>query len=268
MAGVSRSGSVVVAYLMIKRGMSFADAMKVSTRARSIIMPNKGFAMQLKFLEMKYRHFTEVAKKVHSKKMKFIGGNEWVFADGQILFNREEFIGFQRIVLITSFNTSLLSQRVLANGYTPEQIKTIFASSSDFISNVITMHTYLNNSSDSSDTGFINRENRILFIFTNHKVLENIYTHLQIITAIDKSQKFTMLEPTLRDDFSLSHYEISVLREYYLTNKKLFDILSEDLDDIAYTVSQDITKLPILEKFATYDIPELIYKKNCHLIKY
>ncbi|XP_022286187.1 dual specificity protein phosphatase 3-like [Crassostrea virginica] len=46
MSGMSRSGSIVLAYLMIKRGMSVLDAVKV-VRAKREIFPNDGFLKQL-----------------------------------------------------------------------------------------------------------------------------------------------------------------------------------------------------------------------------
>jgi predicted protein tyrosine phosphatase len=47
-AGVSRSGAVVVAWLMRTRGLSFADALSLAKSKRQIITPNSNFAEQLK----------------------------------------------------------------------------------------------------------------------------------------------------------------------------------------------------------------------------
>lgn len=50
-AGVSRSSSMVIAYLMIKEKMKYEDAYKFVKAKRSIISPNPGFASQLKKLQ-------------------------------------------------------------------------------------------------------------------------------------------------------------------------------------------------------------------------
>lgn len=42
-AGVSRSATIILAYLMQERGMSFLDAMSFVKRRRPIIFPNFGF---------------------------------------------------------------------------------------------------------------------------------------------------------------------------------------------------------------------------------
>ena len=46
-AGVSRSGAVVVAWLMRTQGLSFADALLLAKSKRPIITPNSNFAKQL-----------------------------------------------------------------------------------------------------------------------------------------------------------------------------------------------------------------------------
>jgi protein-tyrosine phosphatase len=50
-AGVSRSTSVVLAYLMTRKGMSLADALQFVRKVRPIVSPNPGFLDQLKVLE-------------------------------------------------------------------------------------------------------------------------------------------------------------------------------------------------------------------------
>lgn len=51
-AGVSRSGSVIVAYLMASRGLNFEEAVAVAREARACIRPNRGFEMQLRELTL------------------------------------------------------------------------------------------------------------------------------------------------------------------------------------------------------------------------
>ena len=46
--GVSRSCSVVIAYLMCKEGMTYDDALKAVKRKRSVCKPNVGFEIQLR----------------------------------------------------------------------------------------------------------------------------------------------------------------------------------------------------------------------------
>lgn len=50
-AGVSRSASVVIAYLMKKQGMSYQEAFLYLKERRTSIYPNPGFAQQLKEYE-------------------------------------------------------------------------------------------------------------------------------------------------------------------------------------------------------------------------
>ncbi|KAJ3051989.1 hypothetical protein HK097_006999 [Rhizophlyctis rosea] len=50
-AGVSRSATVVLAYLMKYRGVSLYDAWNIAYKSRPIIRPNTGFAMALQSLE-------------------------------------------------------------------------------------------------------------------------------------------------------------------------------------------------------------------------
>mmetsp|Transcript_51538 Transcript_51538/g.120919 ORF Transcript_51538/g.120919 Transcript_51538/m.120919 type:complete len:85 (+) Transcript_51538:1-255(+) len=54
-AGVSRSSSVVISYLMRRRGMSLREAYDTVKAARPQIAPNPGFWSQLLDLEMSLR---------------------------------------------------------------------------------------------------------------------------------------------------------------------------------------------------------------------
>lgn len=123
-AGISRSGSVVMAYLIIKRGMCYADALRCVTSVRSIVLPNRGFEMQLKCIDIKYNGFANTPKEFYSTKTIEVGGNKYVLAGGQMLFNPDECIGFQRIVVFTSFNPQMISQILTRIGYSDTQIIT------------------------------------------------------------------------------------------------------------------------------------------------
>jgi predicted patatin/cPLA2 family phospholipase len=62
-AGVSRSASVVIAYLMREHGQTFVDALNYTRRRRPIVFPNFGFQRQLLDYERALRardpsHFT------------------------------------------------------------------------------------------------------------------------------------------------------------------------------------------------------------------
>ena len=50
-AGVSRSASFVIAYLMKSRGLSFWEAHNLVKSKRSIVRPNSGFVRQLQEYE-------------------------------------------------------------------------------------------------------------------------------------------------------------------------------------------------------------------------
>ncbi|CAG2100805.1 unnamed protein product [Medioppia subpectinata] len=50
-AGVSRSSTIVISYLMVKHRMSFEAAMALAKSKRSIVCPNDGFRKQLKLFE-------------------------------------------------------------------------------------------------------------------------------------------------------------------------------------------------------------------------
>jgi protein-tyrosine phosphatase len=49
-AGISRSASIVIAYLILKRHMSYEDAVALTRRGRGIIRPNPGFQRALEQL--------------------------------------------------------------------------------------------------------------------------------------------------------------------------------------------------------------------------
>lgn len=51
-AGMSRSATIVIAYLMKTRGMSFQDALALVKARRPIVRPNEKFVKQLKDFEM------------------------------------------------------------------------------------------------------------------------------------------------------------------------------------------------------------------------
>lgn len=53
--GVSRSASIVIAYLMATTGMTYPEALKFAKSKRSIVKPNKGFAEQLALFEEELR---------------------------------------------------------------------------------------------------------------------------------------------------------------------------------------------------------------------
>lgn len=50
-AGVSRSATTVIAYLMVEKGAGFIDAANFVRKRRPIIFPNTGFQKQLAELE-------------------------------------------------------------------------------------------------------------------------------------------------------------------------------------------------------------------------
>lgn len=50
-AGVSRSGAVIIAYLMKNKGIGFQDAWNFARSRRNVITPNEGFKTQLKKFE-------------------------------------------------------------------------------------------------------------------------------------------------------------------------------------------------------------------------
>jgi protein-tyrosine phosphatase len=54
-AGISRSASVVIAYLMQELEMSLFDALTHTRKRRSIIFPNPGFQRQLMEYERKIK---------------------------------------------------------------------------------------------------------------------------------------------------------------------------------------------------------------------
>ena len=49
--GSSRSGTIVIAYIMWKQKMKYEDAFNFVKNKRKIVNPNKGFKEQLKFFE-------------------------------------------------------------------------------------------------------------------------------------------------------------------------------------------------------------------------
>jgi dual specificity phosphatase 12 len=53
-AGVSRSGSVLIAYLMACLRISFSQALAIAQEARACIDPNPGFTKQLNSMDVNY----------------------------------------------------------------------------------------------------------------------------------------------------------------------------------------------------------------------
>jgi len=51
-AGASRSGSVIVAYLMGSRGLNYDEALVAAREARTCIQPNSGFEAQLRSMTL------------------------------------------------------------------------------------------------------------------------------------------------------------------------------------------------------------------------
>ena len=56
MAGVSRSPTIVIAYLIKKFNMSFNTAYRIVLQHRSIIKPNYGFRRQLIYYNIMLQH--------------------------------------------------------------------------------------------------------------------------------------------------------------------------------------------------------------------
>ena len=61
-AGVSRSSTLVLAYLMIEYRWSYEEAYTFVKSRRPIIQPNDGFVKQLKALEFKLKRYTKMFK--------------------------------------------------------------------------------------------------------------------------------------------------------------------------------------------------------------
>jgi len=61
--GASRSATLVIAYLMKERQISFMEAYNIVRKARSVVLPNKGFLAQLK----KFNKIQKLSKKMVKK---------------------------------------------------------------------------------------------------------------------------------------------------------------------------------------------------------
>lgn len=61
-AGMSRSASLVIAYLMIENRWSYEETFNFVKNKRPIIQPNIGFVKQLKSLEYKLKHYGTLNK--------------------------------------------------------------------------------------------------------------------------------------------------------------------------------------------------------------
>lgn len=53
-AGRSRSGSVLIAYLMYLTGKPYTEILKIVQKSRPVVQPNEGFEKQLKQLKFNY----------------------------------------------------------------------------------------------------------------------------------------------------------------------------------------------------------------------
>jgi protein-tyrosine phosphatase len=55
-AGMSRSASVVIMYVMVKHNCGFEEALEFVKKSRPCVIPNEGFSKQLKLWgEIKYK---------------------------------------------------------------------------------------------------------------------------------------------------------------------------------------------------------------------
>lgn len=65
-AGVSRSASIVMSYLMMENSWKFHDTLQFVREKRSIVRPNQGFVQQLLQLE---RTLAEAKNKLHRNEL-------------------------------------------------------------------------------------------------------------------------------------------------------------------------------------------------------
>ena len=71
-AGISRSSSIVIAYIMWKRKMNYDDAIKFVKEKRAFIWPNPGFRDQLKLFEKKLIENNYDIDKINFKDIKWV----------------------------------------------------------------------------------------------------------------------------------------------------------------------------------------------------
>jgi hypothetical protein len=99
MAGVSRSATVVIAYLMKTRNMAYNDAHAAVKDARAIVQPNHGFREQLKNFEKQLKNepsaksstpfasiIPSVVKICKNGECKYIEGNPYVETIFDLIF--------------------------------------------------------------------------------------------------------------------------------------------------------------------------------------
>ncbi|KAF2069722.1 hypothetical protein CYY_008963 [Polysphondylium violaceum] len=78
-AGISRSATVVVAYIMRKLKISLEDALGLVTDARPIVCPNEGFMKQLQKYEAEIKASTIKAKTTSQSKIYYYGPKNTTF---------------------------------------------------------------------------------------------------------------------------------------------------------------------------------------------
>jgi len=64
--GVSRSSSIVIAYLIISKNMTLQKSFELVKSKRSIICPNSGFIAQLQYLEVNLNQFKDKSSRKES----------------------------------------------------------------------------------------------------------------------------------------------------------------------------------------------------------
>lgn len=70
-AGISRSTTIVIGYLMYKLGSTLEDTFNMIKRKRSIILPNYGFLLQLKVFDELNHQERELWVSIHASKNEF-----------------------------------------------------------------------------------------------------------------------------------------------------------------------------------------------------
>eukprot|EP01111_Echinosteliopsis_oligospora_P015912 TRINITY_DN6451_c0_g1_i1.p1 TRINITY_DN6451_c0_g1~~TRINITY_DN6451_c0_g1_i1.p1 ORF type:complete len:169 (-),score=28.60 TRINITY_DN6451_c0_g1_i1:23-529(-) len=69
-AGISRSSTIVIGYLMTKQKRTFSQALNYTQKMRPIVAPNWGFRKQLEFLEKIQSDFTHPSVPEYIEKLK------------------------------------------------------------------------------------------------------------------------------------------------------------------------------------------------------
>lgn len=225
-AGVSRSGAVIIAYLILKCGLSYSTAYTRSISRRHQIRPNPNFIFQLKYLDYLFNgDLAEWQSTPHVS----ITYKMTEFTSAYILFHVNLLQKYSIINFYTSLTTIELPN-VCQNINIIPIYNLRFVALVEFIKPVDTINYTLQ---------IGHNESIALFLLYNHLILHGYRTAKDALSELN-----------------LTRQEHQLLLTYYETKVPPSEQLLVKLDELFGSNAE------LVEDFDTYDIPVVVKRKS------